>query len=182
MEEIKYQGKLLEVAEKKIERNGKSFTAEMVRRPPGARILIVKEGMILLTKEFRHELNDYDYRLPGGKVFDSIAEFNEALSAGKDPVELAKAAALKEALEEGGIKAVEAEFLHKSVCGAAVYWDLYYFLVKDFSEEGQQLEEMEDIKVEWAPVSEAKERCLSGRISEERSALVLLRYLEGGFD
>ncbi|MEI8091899.1 MAG: hypothetical protein WCG98_06930 [bacterium] len=31
----------------------------------------------MLTKEFRKELDDFDYRLPGGKVFDTLNEYNE---------------------------------------------------------------------------------------------------------
>lgn len=43
--------------------------------PPGVRVIAIKDSKILLTKEFRHELNEFDYRLPGGKVFDSIEVF-----------------------------------------------------------------------------------------------------------
>ena len=49
--------------------------AEIVRRPPGVRLLIVKEGNVLLTKEYRHEADGYDFRLPGGKVFESLRDF-----------------------------------------------------------------------------------------------------------
>ncbi len=52
----------------------------MVRRPPGIRALIVNnDNQILLSKEFRYELNDWDYRLSGGKVFESLNDYKVAL-------------------------------------------------------------------------------------------------------
>lgn len=179
MEESKYQGRLVEVIEKKIERNGATFTAEIVRRPPGTRLIIIKDGMVLLTKEFRHELNRYDYRLPGGKVYDTMNEYREAVNAGLNIKDIAKKAAAKEALEEAGIEPKNIKHVHTSICGAAVCWDLLYFLVSDFNQKSQNLEVGEDISIEWVSTEEARARCLDGRISEERSALVLLRHLEG---
>jgi len=32
---------------------------------------------ILLSREYRSELDRYDYRLPGGKVFDTLAEYHD---------------------------------------------------------------------------------------------------------
>jgi 8-oxo-dGTP pyrophosphatase MutT (NUDIX family) len=40
------------------------------------RLIITDGDKILLTKEFRRELNQEDYRLPGGKVFDTLKEYN----------------------------------------------------------------------------------------------------------
>lgn len=72
-EEIRYKGKLFEVVSEPVEIEGKTFEFEKVRRSPGVR-LIMKDGQgnILLTREFRRELSKFDYRLPGGKVFDSL--------------------------------------------------------------------------------------------------------------
>ena len=49
------------------------------------------------------------------------------------------------------------------------------FLVND--EQIQNLEDGEDITFEFIDKEKVKEMCLSGEISEERSALVLLRYI-----
>lgn len=181
MEEIKYSGRLSEIIEKEVESNGKTFKAEMTRRPPGVRVVILKEGKVLLTKEYRHEIHGFDFRLPGGKVFDSLSEYKTALGTGENIDVLAKEAALKEAREEAGIEGGNAVFIHKSVCGAAVWWDLFYFAITDFTEAEQQLGDAEDIKVEWMESAQAKEMCLNGQIGEERSALILLRYLDGRF-
>lgn len=59
----------------------KNVKRTMVRRPPGIRALIVnkEKKQILLSKEFRYELNNWDYRLPGGKVFDSLNDYKKSL-------------------------------------------------------------------------------------------------------
>ncbi len=179
METITYQGNIIEVVQREVEQNGKKKVFEFARRSPGTRLIIKKNDELLLTKEFRHELNGYDYRLPGGKVYDSLEEYNTALASGVDIAEAAKTAAHKEAREEVGIEVASSSFFHRSVCGATVVWDLFYFVVTDFIQGEQELEEGEDISTGWYTPEKVREMCMSGDISEERSALVLLRYLNG---
>lgn len=178
MEKITHQGKIIEVVQKEVDINGKKKVFEYARRSPGTRLIIPKGDAVLLTKEFRSELNNYDYRLPGGKVYDSLDEYNNALSSNIDINESAKTAAIKEAKEETGVEVKELSFFHKSVCGATVVWDLFYFVVNEFSESSQNLEDGEDITFEFIDKDAVKKMCLDGSISEERSALVLLRYLQ----
>ncbi len=177
MEKITHKGRIIEVVEKEVEQGGKVRVFEFARRSPGTRLIIEREGKIVLTKEFRHEVGGYDYRLPGGKVYDSLDEYNGALEVGIDIDEVAKKAAIKEAHEEVGIDVTDIAFFHKSICGATVVWDLFYFVVNGFTETQQHLEEGEDIAVESFDKEQVKKMCLDGAISEERSALVLLRYL-----
>lgn len=178
MEKITHQGKIIEVVQKEVDINGKKKVFEYARRSPGTRLIIPKGDTVLLTKEFRSEINGYDYRLPGGKVYDSLDEYNSALSSNTDINESAKTAAIKEAKEEAGIEVKELSFFHKSVCGATVVWDLFYFVVNEFSESSQNLEDGEDITFEFIHRDAVKKMCLDGSISEERSALVMLRYLQ----
>ena len=70
MEKVTYQGKIIEVVEKEVEQDGKIQTFEFARRSPGTRLIIPKGDKIILSKEFRHELGKYDYRLPRGEGFD----------------------------------------------------------------------------------------------------------------
>lgn len=177
MEHITYQGRLIEVVEKEVERNGVAKTFEFARRAPGTRLIIPKDGKIVLTKEYRHELGGYDYRLPGGKVYDSLEEYNDALASGVSIEEAAEKAAIKEAHEEVGFDVKKLRLLHKSICGATVVWDLFYFVVEDFEIGEQNLEDGEDIEFEFVDAEKVRDMCLDGSISEERSALVLLRYL-----
>lgn len=177
MEKITYRGRIIEVVEVEVERDGKKKVFEYARRSPGVRLIIPKDDTVLITKEFRHELGTYDYRLPGGKVFDTLGEYTEARTTDTNIVDSAKRAAIKEAREEAGIEAKALDFFHTSVCGATVTWDLYYFLVREFTETQPHLEDGEDITSEFVNKERARSMCLDGSISEERSALVLLRYL-----
>lgn len=163
-----------------VEQNDRGW--EKVARAPGVRLILddQKAGKILLTREFRRELGDYDYRLPGGKVFDSLAELQAYTESGQDIIEAAVKKAIQEAREETGYKIIDPELVAKSTLGATVEWDLYVFAVTNFQrhEEGQALEEGEDIETDrWFTYQEAREMILSGKMQEERIALALLRYL-----
>ena len=179
-EQIVYQGKMIEVVHQKVKIGDKEKTFEFARRSPGTRLIIrTPENKILITKEFRTETDNYDYRLPGGKVFDSLEEYNQFLNSGQDILEQAKQAAIKEAKEEVGIDVQEINYLYTSTAGATVVWDLFYFIVTKYEhrEAGQELEHGEDIEVIDMSEQESKELCLDGRMQEDRSAAVLMRYL-----
>ena len=177
MERITYQGRIIEVVEEEIVQGNTTKTFEYARRSPGTRLVIPKGDTILLTREFRSELGTYDYRLPGGKVFDTLKEYNEALAKGINILDAARTAAIKEAREETGSLVKGIDYLHTSVCGATVKWDLYYFIVRELDSGEQSLEKGEDISVEFFDREKVRAMCLDGSISEERSAMVLLRYL-----
>jgi hypothetical protein len=172
---IIYQGKIIEVVQE--EDNGR--TIEYGRRSHGTRLIIVTpEKKLLMTKEYRRELNSTDFRLPGGKVFDTLPEYNEFLSSGADIIPQAKKGAALEARQEVGIEPLSLEYFATSKCGVTFTWDLFYFVVTDYKKlEAQELEHGENIEVVEVSFDEAKEMCLDGRMQEERSALVLLRYL-----
>ncbi len=178
-EEIKYSGKMIEIIEQIQVVEGKEKKFEFARRAPGTRLIIeTTDGKLLLTKEFRYELEDFDYRLPGGKVFDLLTDYNEALASKRDlSVDIEKAA-LKEAKEEVGIEKSDIQKFSVSKCGATVEWDLHYFILKNIARGEQNLEHGETIEVIEVEKEEAEKMCLDGRISEERSAMNLLKYLK----
>jgi hypothetical protein len=177
METVTYQGKMFAIVDKEIEANGKKFTIEVSRRAPGTRLIIDLGNELMLTKEWRPELNAYDYRLPGGKVFDSLIEYMDALATGADLAPAIEKAARLEAKQEVGVESGDFSHFHKSIAGLTVEWDLHYFAVTNPVIGAQELEEHEVIETIRVPKKEAETMCLSGAISEERSALVLLRYL-----
>lgn len=179
-ERITFRGRVFEVAELDVLEKGFSKTFERVRRAPGTRVIVRNgSGDVLLTREWRHELGRADLRLPGGKVFDTLEEY-QSLRVGDETIQCAAAAAaLRELREEAGIDAAAVTFVHRSVCGATVDWDLYYFLAEDWKviDDGPTPEPGEDIVVTWMEAQATMTACLDGTVSEERSALVLLRLL-----
>lgn len=163
-----------------IENQIKHMKRSIVRRPPGIRALILNENnQILLSREFRYELNDWDYRLPGGKVFDSLADYKIAL-ANDTVIERVYETVPKEVLEEVGLVVFNPKLLKVSLNGAGVIWDLYYFEIKDYkkSETGPQLEENEVINgYKWFSFDDIIEMCRKGEIHEDRTIGVLLSYV-----
>lgn len=177
-ENIVFQGRIFEVVKKPMKSGKFKIEFEIVRRSPGLRLLIIRENKILLTKEFRNELNEYDYRLPGGKVFDTLDEYRTALESGKNILDCAILAAKRECLEETGLIVKQIEHLKTSKAGATVTWDLFYFIVTDFDEgkKGQQLETGEVIYPEWKSFNKVKEMCSKDKFNEDRTVGILLNY------
>lgn len=188
-EKIMYQGDLFQIIkrDKKYLINSDvrckvDLQYELVERPPGVRAIICKDNLVLLNKEFRYELNDWDYRLPGGKVFDSFAEYDMARKNGllqKSIIDKLKS----EIIEEADIIINSYDLFYLSHNGLTVEWDLYYYIVKDFSvnsnfyEENIQKSEFEFIEHCWLEYDQIEKLILEGKISEDRSVGVLLRYL-----
>ncbi len=173
-----YKGRIIGVELEEKEINGKLIKFEKAVRSPGVRIIAYKDNQVLLTKEFRYELNDWDYRLAGGKVVDKLEEYLPIREDGTKLNDAVEEAVKREAKEELGLDVKSMTLFKKSTCGATVEWDLYYYTTNDFTEqvennpdEGEQIEKM------WVSFNEASEMCMNGKISEERSAITLLNFL-----
>lgn len=167
-----FSGKLGEVVQT-VQPGGRVF--ERFRRPPGVRMVIVSAGKVLLTEEYRRETGHIDLRLPGGKVFDDKESFAAALRSGR-LYEAVEEAVAREALEEVGILVSHPKLLTVAQAGATVEWDLYYFMVREFTEApgGPSPEEGEDIAPKWLGPEEIIAAVKDGRMSEWRSVGVLL--------
>lgn len=179
-EEIYAKGKMFELVHLKQD-DGRVF--EIARRAPGVRLIVhdKSSGKILLTREFRRELDNWDYRLPGGKVFDSLDEFEAFRTSGNDIVDVAKQQAINEAQQEAGVDIAVLDLYKKSTLGATVEWDLYVFETEDWqlNVQGQELEVDEKIEADnWVSYEEARQMILDGKMQEERIALILLQWLE----
>ena len=116
-------------------------------------------------------------RLPGGKVFDTLQEYEDFLQSWDDIQNAAKKWAIKEAQEEVGIATDDIELFAKSINGATVQWDLYYFIVGNYKQTEQNLEHGEDISFDFYDPEIVKQMCLDGTIQEDRSAMMLMKFL-----
>jgi 8-oxo-dGTP pyrophosphatase MutT (NUDIX family) len=184
-ETIKYKGKIFQVVDKEVQlSDGKTINFEIARRAPGVRMIFTRERRvgdteILLTREYRYELSGYDYRLPGGKVFDKLQDYLSALENNEDMETHALAAVKRESKEECGLVPHSSRLIKHSKNGATVEWDLYYYYIDSFEElqSGQQLESGEDITVEWHSTESVTALAKSGKINEDRSLGVLLTFI-----
>ena len=177
-EVIKYQGRIVEVVELP-QADGRTF--ELARRSPGVRLIVPsKDGSkLLLTKEFRRENGGYDYRLPGGKVFYKLDEYNAFLTTGRDIIDPAMERARIEGAEETGLEIKSIEYFVTAVNGTTMVWDLIYFVVSEWAEisTGQSLEAGEDIEVGWYDLAKVRQMLTNGQMQEYRSAGVLTQWL-----
>lgn len=178
-EEVAYVGRLFKIIHQE-QPDGRNF--EIARRPPGVRLIIADHAhhKILLTREFRQELQDWDYRLPGGKVFDSLEEYQAHYKSRGDILKAAYDKAKAEGREEAGIDIQELEFFKMSTLGATVEWDLYIFEATKWSKaDSQALEAGEIIETDhWFDYEEVEELILNGGMQEERIALTLLQWVK----
>ena len=168
---------MLEIVEetKPIPDTNKLKTFEFARRAPGVRAIIIRNNKIALSKEYRYEIGKYDYRLPGGKVFDSLEEYKRHLN--EDLLPYAEAAVINECKQEVGFKIKNPKLIHISNGGGSIVWDLYFFEIKDFEKCKTNLEEGELVSgIEWRSIDEIKKLAIANQMSEDRSLGVLFRY------
>jgi 8-oxo-dGTP pyrophosphatase MutT (NUDIX family) len=148
-------------------------------RPPGTRIIAVKDTKIYLQKERRLETNnDFDWRLPGGKVVDTWNEYKMYLTT-DIPEEKIIEAGKRELLEEAGLTADTISLYTKSPCGASVTWDLFYLLAEDITEQKHIHHETEEItEGKWFTFNEIKNLIREKSIQEDRTIAVLYQFME----
>lgn len=180
-EEIFAKGKMFELVHE-TQNDGRVF--EVARRAPGVRLIIAdKENQkVLLTKEFRRELRAHDFRLPGGKVFNTLDEYGAYRKSGADILSAAENQAKIEAAEEAGIDISTLRLFRKSALGATVEWDLYVFEATGWQphKDGQQLKDDEPLDIvgaDFYSYAEVENKILSGEMQEERIALILLQWI-----
>ncbi len=176
--EVVYRGKMFEI----VQWEGKpGVMFEAAVRAPGVRLLIETEKggikALLMTKEIRREASGVDYRLPGGKVFNSLAELDSHREKDQDIAPIAMKAAQKEGKEEAGIEGGDFTFLGVSKAGASVEWDLHYFTVNNTTFGEQQLEDGEEIQTVILSAQEIFEKLSNGEVQEGRSAEKLWLWL-----
>lgn len=154
-------------------------TFEKFVRSPGSRIIAVRDNKIYLQKEARLETNDFDWRLPGGKVVDTFTEYKNYFGKAI-PESVVIAAAQKELREEAGLTSENITLLTKKVCGATVEWDLYYVIAKDvttYTADHAHTEGEEVSESNWFTFEEIKKMCEQGSIGEGRTAAALIEFI-----
>jgi ADP-ribose pyrophosphatase len=161
-EEIVHEGKHFKLIYETVEIEGKIRVWEYVKRKDGTRTIAVDQnGNILLTREYRHELQAEDWRLPGGR-----------LNYESEPLEKA---AQREFEEETGFIADNWEYLWSTTPDSTVRYCRHFFLATGLAKGKKEPEEGTNITAHWTPFPQAYEMAMRGDIREEISALAIIR-------
>tara|TARA_B100000315_G_C14593587_1_gene597392 strand:+ start:8555 stop:9109 length:555 start_codon:yes stop_codon:yes gene_type:complete len=175
---VVFEGNIFQVIQETKKHGEHTINMEYVKRAPGVRVIVVKDNKILLNEEIRHHPEGLDYRIPGGKVYDSLIDFKKALDDKVDLKKAAEIAGIREIEEETGHHVKNLKFHHISQGGASIHFELYFFTTSDCNKTVQKLEPGEQIKPVWKSYDEVKEMCYKKEIKEDISAAVLLRFLK----
>lgn len=173
--QVRFAGNLIQ-----IETNDKGH--EKASRSPGVRLLLFNsDGKILLTKEYRNEQERFDFRLPGGKVFDDLKSWLEAKDDKPGMEKAALTAARLEAKQEAGVTEIkDLQVFHTSKDGATMEWDLIYLkgeVVQTGEQELDGDEAIHGIETGYYTKEQVLKMLLEKQISEDRTVGVLCREL-----
>lgn len=160
--ELVWEGKELRIYRERVAVGNQVLLLEQVVRVDGTRILALNnEQQLLLTNEYRRELGRRDWRLPGGR-----------LDSDEEPPLLA---AKRELKEETGYTAELWTYLWSSVPHSSVRYQRHFYLACGLKLGETYREASEDISVHWVSFEEGIQMALDGWVSEEISALSILR-------
>ena len=157
-----YEGKIIKVYLEKVEYDGSLLTREVVRHRGGAGILAEKDGKFAFVRQYRHPFGEVFFEIPAGT---------------RDGGESGEITAFRELQEECGLKAKSL----RHICDYAVspgYTDevLHLYYANDFELTNQNLDDDEQLTVEWIDKKTCFEMALNGQIKDGKTMLVLSWY------
>ena len=143
-----------------------SFSKEYFVTDTGQRagVVAVNSGRVLLVRQYRLLINDLSWEIPGGKV---------------DPGETPEAAAVRECLEETGIKCFDTKqliFYHPGLDTRHNPTHLFYSENTSRESEDHEIHPDEVTASEWVPFDHCLEMISSGQIVDSFTIIGLLAY------
>ncbi len=159
---------------------------EYYRRSPGVRGIIDTDKGLIISKEKRLYLDkEFDYRLPGGKVADTLSEYLIFLSKVAQDASsndfLIRDALIKELKEEVGVSFARygkgVSLFHISPSSSSVEHDLYYYLITEYEIGEAKPEEDEVIERLELSYKEVWDLLINKEFSEDRTRAVLYDFL-----
>ena len=158
-----YSGKVvtLEVDEVELP-DGKISHRECVRHSGGASVLLIKDGKILLVKQFRYLYGKPIYEIPAGK-----------LNEGEDP----KIAAMRELEEETGLKAQLTHLM--DIYPTPGYTDeiIHIYFAQSYEVTKQHLDEGEFLNYCFKDVDTVVKMIENGEIQDAKTIVAVYKYL-----
>ncbi len=158
-----YQGKILNLrCDDAVLPDGKPCKREIIEHSGGACALYIKEGKVLLVRQYRYAYGESVYEIPAGK-----------LEKGEDP----KLAAARELEEEAGVRAEKLNLLYV-VYPTPGYTDekIYIYEAIGGRQTEAHLDEGEFLDVEYIPLEKVKEMLKKGEIRDGKTIIALQAY------
>ena len=139
--------------------NGVTTNREIVEHNGGSAVLCIKDGKVLLVKQFRYAFNEELWEIPAGKL---------------NPGETPEQTAIRELEEEGGIKA-ERVIKMFDVYASPGYTNeiIRIYRAEGLSETKQHLDDDEFLLGEWIETQKVKDMIKSGEIKDAKTIIAL---------
>ena len=158
-----YNGKILTLERDEVELpDGQKSYRECVRHSGGAAVLFIKDGKILLVKQYRYVYGKSIYEIPAGK-----------LNKGEDP----KIAASRELEEETGYKAELSHLL--DIYPTPGYTDeiIHIYVADKYEISKQNLDDGEFLDCCFIDIETVLKMIESGEICDAKTIVAIYKYL-----
>lgn len=158
--EYVYKGRILNLRKDEIAlSDGSRSVREIVEHSGGSCVLCVKDGKILLVKQFRYAYKKAIWEIPAGKI-----------NKGED----SKETAVRELEEECGVKAEKAELLIE-IYPSPGYTDeiIRLYRVSGLRDGKTHFDADERIESRWFDTEEAKKMAKNGEINDAKTLIAL---------
>lgn len=162
--EYKFRGRIINVrVDDALLPDGKPCFREVVEHHGGASILYVRDGKVLLVRQFRYPYGEETLEIPAGK-----------LNEGEDPAQTAA----RELEEETGFVPARVEHLF-TVYPTPGYSDekIYIYAAEGVREGHVHLDEGEFLTGGFYPLDEAAAMIRDGRIRDAKTIIAVQNYL-----
>lgn len=161
-----YDGKILRLFVDDVELpDGTGAKREIVRHSGGAAALFIKDGCVLLVKQFRYAYGKEIYEIPAGKT---------------EPSELPESAAARELEEETGYIAGKLTKL-LTLYPSPGYTDevIHVYLAENCKKSAARPDEGEFVACEFVPLDEVVSMINRGEICDGKTVAAVFKYLSG---
>lgn len=161
--EYLYKGGVLNLKKDEIALpSGKSSVREIVEHGGGCAVLCVKDGKILLVRQFRYAYKKVIIEIPAGKI-----------NAGEPPEQTA----VRELEEECGLKAKSVKLLCEIYPSPGYTNEIIrLFMAEEFEKGEVCFDDDEYVESFWLDISVAKEMAKNGEINDAKT-LIALSYV-----
>ncbi len=158
-----YEGRILTLrVDDALLPDGRPCKREIVVHSGGACVLCVKEGKVLLVRQYRYAYGESIYEIPAGK-----------LEKGEDPY----LAAARELEEEGGLRAKALRLLYVMYPTPGYTNEkIYIYEATEVEESKAKLDDDEFLDVEYIPLERVKEMLQNGEIKDGKTIIALQAY------